>query len=498
MAWAKEEGQTGMDNKFIKKFLKGSAFTSIGTLVTIIVHFLSVKVLAFMPQAEFGTYTYIIVISHGFQILSGLGLNLTLVKYLSDNPGERDKRVISGIFFARVLQLLLISVLVFAFGQMVLPRFFDERITPFIVFIPIIFSLGSIRELLFHLLQGLQRFSRYAYINVFSAVIRLSSILIFAYLDQLTLSSLIWVELITYGTSLLILLIYAPLKEMLTLNVDKKAFGKIFSFGLPLYANDMLTYIYNRVSVLLIGGLLTPVSVAMYDMAGKVPDGFNRLFTSLIAVYFPSISELINKDRKSEARSFMNRSLVLASTALSFVALGVFLFREEIILIVASEQYLEASFALALIMINFNLNSISRMMGYSIVAAGFSSVPVKINLVSSAANIIGCLVMIPRYGYEGAVYSLLAMNVISQLLNYLFLVKAEMKPDILGFSKSTILLMVLIAGYTFWGNDAIWVRMLALVVYPVLCWFLIAEVKPSVHYGLEHFGLRKWLPSRSL
>ncbi len=487
-----------MDNKFIKKFLKGSAFTSIGTLVTIIVHFLSVKVLAFMPQAEFGTYTFIIVISHGFQILSGLGLNLTLVKHLSDNPDERDKGVISGIFFARLLQLVLISALVFAFGQMVLPRFFDEGITPYIVFIPLIFSLASVRELLFNLLQGMQKFNQYAYINVFSAVIRLSTIVFFAYIDQLTLASLIWVEVITYGTSLLILLIYAPFKEMLTLDVNKEAFRKIFSFGLPLYANDVLTYIYNRVSVLLVGGLLTPVSVAMYDMAGKVPDGFNRLFTSLIAVYFPSISELINKDRKEEARRFMNRSLVLASTVLSFVALGVFLFREEIILIVASEQYLEASFALALIMINFNLNSISRMMGYSIVAAGFSAVPVKINLVSSAANVAGCLLMIPRFGFEGAVYSLLAMNVISQSMNYFFLVKAEMKPDILGFSKSTIVLLALIAGYTFWGNEAIWVRMLALVVYPVLCWFMIPEVKPSVRYGLQHFGLQKWLPSRSV
>lgn len=487
-----------MDNKFINKFLKGSAFTSIGTLVTIIVHFLSVKVLAFMPQAEFGTYTYIIVISHGFQILSGLGLNLTLVKYLSDNEGERDKGVISGIFFARIVQLLLIGLIVFMFGRLVLPLLFDERITPFIVFIPLIFGLASFRDLLFHLLQGLQKFNKYAYINVFSAVVRLASILFFAYLDRLNIGSLIWVEVITYGTSLLILLIYAPLRTMLTFNVDKAAFRKIFGFGLPLYANDILTYIYNRVSVLLIGGMLTPVSVALYDMASKVPDGFNRLFSSLIAVYFPSMSELINKGRKAEATRFMNRSLVLAATGLSFVALGVFVFRREIILVVASEQYLEASFALALLMINFNLNSISRMMGYSIVAAGYSSVPVKINLVSSVANIAGCVLMIPRFGYEGAIYSLLAMNVIAQLLNYLFLVKAEIRPQILGFSKSTLLLLGLIAGYTFWGNESLWVRMLAIVIYPVLCWFIIPEVKPSVQYGLRHFGLGKWLPSRSV
>ena len=486
-----------MDNKFINKFLKGSAFSSIGTLVTIVVHFLSVKVLAFIPQVDFGTYTFIIVISHGFQVLSGLGLNLTLVKHLSDNVETLDKKVISGIFMARTIQLLLISLIVYVTGHLFLPLLTDESIRPYIVFIPIIFCLASFRELLFNMLQGLQKFNQYAYVNIFSAVVRLGSILLFYYLDQLTIGNLIWVEFITYGTSLLILLIYSPLTKLFTLRVDRSAFKQIFSFGLPLYANDILTYIYNRVNVLLIGGLLTPVSVALYEMAGKIPDGFGRLFSSLIVVFFPSMSELINNDRKEEAGRFMNRGLILGSACLSLAALGVFLFQEEVMLIVASEQYLEASFALSLMMINFNLNSIARMMGYSIVAAGFTTVPVKINLVSSIANIAGCLLLIPQFGYVGAIYSLLGMNVVAQLMNYFFLIKANLKPELWGFSKPTIFLVVLIGAYTFWGNESFWIRLLVLMIYVALCWFFIAEVKPSVRYGVKHFGLARLLPFRS-
>ncbi len=479
-----------MDNKFINKFLKGSAFSSIGTFVAILVHFLSVKVLAFIPKEDFGTYTYIIVISHGFQVLSGLGLNLTLVKHLSDKLATVDRGVISGIFLARLLQLLFISIIVYVAGHLFLPLLSDDTITPFIVFIPIIFCLASVRELLFNLLQGIQKFNQYAYINVFSALVRFGTIVFFFYFDQLTIANLIWVEIITYGVSLLVLVVVAPLSKLFTWAIDKSAFKKIFSFGLPLYANDILTYIYNRINVLLIGGLLTKTSVALYDMASKIPDGFGRLFSSLIVVYFPSISELINAGKREDAQKFMNRGLILGSAALSLAALGIYLFRNEVILIVASEQYLEASFALALLMINFNLNSIARMMGYSIVAAGFTTVPVRINLVSSITNVVGCLVMIPIFGYIGAIYSLLIMNTIAQALNYYFLLKAGLKPEVLGFSKSTIFLVLLIIGYSVLGNDSYWVRGLALAVYMVSCWYFIPQVKSSVLYGIKHLGLK--------
>ena len=469
-----------------------------GTLFTIVFHFLSIKLLAeYMPQVEFGIYSIIIVVSHGFQILGGLGLNLTLVKNLSGEIEGDQKAVVSAIFLSRSVQLVFISILVLIFGEIVLPKFFDEGISDFVYYIPLIFSLASLRDLLFHMLQGLQQFNRYAFINIFSALIRLGAIFCFYYFDQLTIERMVWVELITYGTSLLILLIYVPIFKYLSFRMNAGTFKQIFSFGGPLYANDVLTYIYNRISVILIGGLLTPVSVAMYEIASKIPDGFGRLFSSLIVVYFPSMSELLGSDRYEEGERFMNRGLVLASTGLALAALVTFLFREEIVLLLFSEQYLEASLALALLMISFNLNSVARMMGYTIVAAGFSSVPVRINLVSSVVNVVGCLVLIPKYGYTGAVYSLILMNIISQGLNYYYLRKAKLMAKMWNISKSSLIMVALLAGYYVLGNEVFWVRLAAIVVYVSICWIAIPEVKQSAAYISRYTARFKWLPSRS-
>lgn len=478
-----------MDKNFIAKFLKGSAFSSMGTVFTIVFHFLSIKILAVhMSETAFGIYSIIIVISHGFQILSGLGLNLTLVKHLSGEIEGDKPAAVSAIFLARLVQLAIVSLLVFTFGHLFLPRFFDEGISAYIIFIPVIFALASFRDLLFHLLQGIQKFNRYAFINIFSAAIRLSAIFYFSYTGGLTVDKLVWVEIITYGVSVVVLLIYAPLFSFFTSKINKDVFKQVFGFGMPLYANDVLTYIYNRISVILIGGLLTPVSVAMYEIASKIPDGFSRLFNSLIVVYFPSMSQLLGEGKHEEGRRFMTRGLILASTGLSLVALVTFLFREEIVLILFDAKYLDAALALGMMMVYFNMNSITRMMGYTIVAAGHSSVPVRINVVSSISNVIGCLILIPRFGFIGAVYSLIIMSVVSQALNYYYLVKVKLKPEMMSVITSVLLMVFLLAGYSFWGNDHFAIRFGFVVAFVLLAWQMIPEVKHSVKYMLQFKG----------
>lgn len=484
------------DKNFISKFLRGSAFTSLGTVVSIIFHFLSIKVLAeYMEVEAFGIYSVVIIISHGFQILGGLGLNLGLVRNLSGEDEQEKKEVVSAILIARFGQLIILSVVVLATGHLFLPALFDETITQYIPYVPLIFFLASFRELLFYLLQGVQLFNRYALINIFSAGIRLASIVLFSILGELTIEVMIFVEIITYGVSVVLLVIYSPVLSFLTHQITRATASKLFKFCSPLYANDILTYIYNRVSVLLIASLLTPVSVAKYEMASKIPEGFGRLFSSLIAVYFPNISELLLAGKHEEAGKFMNQGLIVASAGLSIVTLVAFLFRNEIVLLVASEQYLDASLALALLTLNFSINAIARVMGYTVVAAGHSSVPVRINFVGSILNVIGCLILIPRFGFIGAIYSLIGMSTIAQLLNFYFLNRASIKPDLWGFSKSLLLLITIVFCYSLTGLDTYLFRVGAVVLQLGLLWLMIPEVKKAIVFTSQFIRKRVWKPT---
>lgn len=484
------------DKNFVSKFLKGSAFTTLGTMVSVVFHFISIKVLAeYMPVEAFGVYSLIVIVSHGFQILGGLGLNLGLVRNLSGEDEREKKEVVSAVFLARFGQLIILSIIVLTTGHLFLPSLFDESITAYIIYVPVIFFLASFREILFYLLQGVQLFNRYALINILSAGIRLGSIMLFAFLSELTIERMIYVEIITYGLSVILLVVYSPFKSFLTYQISGATVKKLFKFCTPLYANDILTYIYNKVSVLLIAGLLNPVSVAKYEMASKIPDGFGRLFSSLMAVYFPNISELLLAGKTEEASKFMNKGLIIASAALSIVTLVTYLFRDEIVLLVASDQYLDASFALSLLMLNFSINAISRVMGYTVVAAGHSSVPVRINFIGSILNVAACFLLIPRFGYEGAIYSLIGTSIVSKLLNFYFLRRAEVMPSLWGFSKPLLLLVAVAAGYTVLGQDSFLIRGGIVVFMIGLLWIMVPEVKLATMFALKTIEKRVSRPT---
>ncbi|MEZ4703480.1 MAG: oligosaccharide flippase family protein [Rhodothermales bacterium] len=488
-----------MDKQFLSRFLKGSASTSSGTLVTILFHFVSMMVLArYMSKEDFGTYSLIIVIGHGLQILSGLGLNLTMVKFLSGEIKAEKKQIFSSILLLRSVQLAVVTLFVLALGDRFLPVLFEADIGPHLAFVPGIFVLASLRELLFHYMQGERKFGPYAVVQVVSALIRLVSIGVFLFMDWLVIDYLLWIEIITYGLSLVHLMIWVPLRDLLTVPRDRAIFRSILGFGSPLYFNDILTYIYNRTSVLLIGGLLTPISVAMYEVASKVPEGFGRLFNSLIVVYFPSMSELLRDGKTEMAEQFMNRSLAIVSAALIMASSVTYFFREEMITLLFSEQYRSAALVFALLMINFSLNTVSRLMGYTIVAAGYSSVPVRVNLVSSILNVVGCLFFLPRFGELGAVYSLFAMSVASQFLNHRYLTKAGIHATFFSYVRPIVILAVLIGVYELLGGTSMWLRVAMILAFPVLCWALMPEVRSAGRFVGGHAMTARGKLSRSI
>ena len=70
-----------MDKEFKKNILKSSASTSIGTITSMVFQFLSVMIMTrYVTKEDFGIYVLIIVAVNFFNLLGGLGLELTMVK----------------------------------------------------------------------------------------------------------------------------------------------------------------------------------------------------------------------------------------------------------------------------------------------------------------------------------------------------------------------------------------------------------------------------------
>ncbi len=428
-----------MDKSFKLNFIKGSAAASIGTIVSICFHFVSFMILTrTLEKHDLGIYVLILAVIQLVSLLSGLGLEISVVKFLAGEESE-IKNVLFPILILKTILLVLAAALFYAGGRLTL-YLFGEEIAGYFIIIPVIFISTGLRDLFYNILQGLNYFKKYAIAQSTTAVLRVAMIIFIVLRKDLTLLNLIYIELFTTAGSAIIQAFLIPFKKHFHLPAFE-VYKDLLRFSIPLYMNNVLTFVYDRVNIFIIGAYLNTASIALFDVAGRIPDACKRIYQSFIIVYYPNISKLFSQNNKEGAVSLMNKSLGFSSLFFAFVTLLSFLFGEQILTLLFSQIYRESAFAFSLLMLNFYLRSLSNLLGYTLVSAGYFSVPVKVNIVSSIISIGGSLLLIPAVGYIGAAYSLLLMNVSSMILFNYNLRKREIKPDSIKYYKPVILML---------------------------------------------------------
>jgi O-antigen/teichoic acid export membrane protein len=466
-----------MDNNFKRNFIKGSAAATIGTVASMGFHFVSIMVITrFVEKEEFGLYALILVIVHLFNILSGLGLEYTLVRQIAGEDKEQKKNVLLPVLVMRGMQLMLVALLFYFFSGLILPLF-GNGLENYIPQITILFAITNFRDLFYNLLQGLNYFKKFASVQIFSAIIRVALIGAVVIWGTLSLEILIYIEIATTALAFALQMFYAPLKQLINFKAGLDIYKKVFAFSFPLYLNNLLTFTYDRIHFFILAAYLTPVSVALYDVASKIPDALKRMFQSFIIVFFPNISNLFMKGDIEGGEKLMIKSLSLFSTVVMFGVLISFLFSTEITVLLFSANYIDSAPAFALLMLVFYLRVISNIMGYTLVSAGYSSVPVKTNSIASVVSVGGSLLLIPVYGFIGAVYALLGMNILSQFFYHYYLRKAGIKRGTIEYLKPAFIGVLLYLVYFIQPFDIIPVKILFVVLYPAAVWFFIPEVR---------------------
>lgn len=469
-----------MDEKFKKAFIKGSAAATLGTLISMGFHLFSIGILTrVLPKEAFGGYVIFLIIVNFFNLVSSLGLNITLVKFISNDKLEENKSSLRAIMITRVYTLIFLAVSYYFISDFVM-RIFDLKISSLSYYIPIMFILSSYKDLFYNVLQGLNEYKKFSLVQITSALSRLLLIIAAVYYNMLTLDNLIFIEIITSITAIISQLLCFNIRKLTEVKAGKQVYKSIFKFSLPLYLNSLLTFSYDRLSLFIIGIFLNPVSVAIYDIGNKIPDALMRMFAPFIIVFFPNSAKLFSQGNHKAGVSLMNKSLNVFSVGIAILTFIAFLFSKEIIVTMFSAAYLPSAAVFALLMVNFYLRVMSNIMGYSVVSAGYAAIPVKVNAVASVVNLGISVLAIPAYGYIGAVYAILIMNIISQVFYHLYAIKVNLHPEGYKYLYPFFLMVSIVAIQHLIGIEMFYLKVLLTLIFIVLNWFLITEFKQLV------------------
>jgi O-antigen/teichoic acid export membrane protein len=471
-----------MDKNFVRKFLKGSLSTTLGTMSTIVFHFLSISLMSRYASKEIlGLYFLILALAYAGKIITSLGLDLSLVQFLVSEEVDVQREAFAMVIWTRILSMIALTLIVYLLGPFILPLF-DAQLVAYQWYLPVLFALMSFRELFFYIMQGLHQFKLYAIIQTLSAIVKFSLVVLFR--DSLDLTMLLHIELAMLAISLIFQLCFLPLRR---LSPDRFLFKrtiipKILRFSFPLYTNSLLTYVSDFGGVYIVGLFLSPISIAAYEIAKKIPEGFSRLFTAFHVVYFPNLSSLFAQKDLINAEKFLNKCMTLLSVAAFAVILGSLLFSYELILVVAPD-YLEVQPAFVLIMLAVCLHLFANTMGYSLVSASLPEYSTRVNMVSMGLELFLSLMLVPLMGYIGVAVAYVIMTLISQAMAYYYLRQhAKIYINLQEFLKPWLIFAALAAIYLIIGNQAFIWRVGLLISYLALCILWVSDLRQSLPY----------------
>lgn len=474
--------------------LSGTLFTGLGKSMVVFLGLASFLVSArWLTTEELGGFTIIQVAAVFIANFSDFGINTALTKYLAEEESQDAQQNLIFIGFLFRLATLVVAVLLAFLSHRVLFSLFGSSFyLDLLPYLPVLVLLEGFSKFYNSALEGLFRFKAIGIIDI------ITSILSFG----LMVALLVWLDMGLTGRFLVrILVLLIPLLIMMVLLPVRKAKRSSFAplkgilrFGFPLYINQVLSFIFLRADTFIIGILLGPAEIALYEIARKIPESLEMIYDAFRRVYFPLVSRLLAHGEKIRSALLLNNSLRLLTFATAFGALLSFFWGEELINLLFSDKYQQSGIVFAVIMVGLVTLVVDYTLGFTIVAAGDSDKPMLINIVRTAVNFVGYFTLIKPLGVVGAALAAIIGTILVNPLNVYFLLKRSIGVQVSTYVKPFILMLVILAMAWLlpWKNN--WVEIGLVLLFIAASWQFAIFGREDLHTVtsiINHFLRRK-------
>jgi O-antigen/teichoic acid export membrane protein len=470
-----------MEHKFIFRFVKGLTSTGFGTAMQIGLGMLGFIFMARVIQPnQLGAFVMLNVIALFFMMLSGLLLEgITVTRAIAACDPEEKSKIISVAIWFRVVIALVLSMLILIAKPLIGYLINDTELKHLMNYVAVLFLLISVDDILQKVLQGMQWYKKIAIAQTLNAVCKIVLLYYFLGIQKMDIHGAVVAVAASFVVSIAYKIMVIPMARKIRFEMSIMKAMTRFSF--PLGINSVLTFVFQHLDNLMLGALLSPVAVAYYSIAAKVPESIRKMYESFYAVFFPNMTELIAKEKHHQAEELLNHSIRLMSFAFGFATLFVALFSKDIVHVLFSEKYMKSALAFSLLMITLGINVIGHMMGSTLVAVGRADTPVKINSITAAVNFIGNLIMIPMFGFMGAVLATLVSSTITNPIYLYFMRKTRLRVMKRYYLKPFIIMFVCWGAASLFNIQYILIKIGFLLLYLGGCGLLSVIQKQDLH-----------------
>jgi len=262
-------------------------------------------------------------------------------------------------------------------------------------------------------LQAEQRFDLIAKLKVFRAAILLLSLLVLLFVPSLLVYVLFFnlsafIPLYWYMHRFGITEHLLDIRNLFTIKSSRMSL--LLKKSLPLATSSFLILMYYNLDTILLRYMIDLQAVAAYNAAYKLVFAFIIARNLLHSVVFPRMAK--SKMEWKEDKLFLVLGLLAAFVIVTFAAF----FSEEILQLVYAGKYNASAKVFFILSLTAAVLWINLFFPAFFIAIKREYFYLKVQLLTTLLNLTANLLLIPRYGIEGAAWATLIADVVSLLI----------------------------------------------------------------------------------
>ena len=237
---------------------------------------------------------------------------------------------------------------------------------------------------------------------------------------------------------------------------------KIILSSLPFAVTGLLYTIYYSIDVVMLTQLVGDYATGIYNATYKLISVLTLFYSIYIAVVFPVMSKLFEKDKKMLLISF-EKSIKYLMLIIIPLAISTVIYSKDIILLFYGQEYFPAASVLSILIWTVCLLFISGACNTLLNASHKEVTITKIYTIAALFNIILNLFMIPYLSYDGAAITTVLSDILIVIIQLYVIYRLGHRPD----KKLYYDLLKIIAGSAILGIALYFLKLNMWVAIPV-------------------------------
>lgn len=208
---------------------------------------------------------------------------------------------------------------------------------------------------------------------------------------------------------------------------DPPLLASMMRYCLPLLGARAAFLMSQNLSRAVLGKFLSLEQLGYFSFSFTVVDRFVSFVYALPSSLLPSLTQLVAQDDRRRFRRLLDKAFRLIATAAATLSFGIFVFAEEITLLLGGPQYLAAIPVLSVMALVPWVRTAQQPLTMAFYALRRTAWVLALALLKLSVEFGGYFVLIPALGVRGAAWAHV-IGAVASFVGALFLIRVELGP----------------------------------------------------------------------